>query len=377
MNRLDASQVRLMIGLWCLLWAVYTVLHSVHGILDYQRTGGHELWKPVLWESSSIAVTGLLFFAVWWFTFRFPFVRRKLLLRLGQHALAAIAFSLLHIAGMNLIRVVVYRMVGHTYTWAEPPAVVLGYEFSKDLPTYASMVVVATMLHTHQSFREKVVENLNLERELVQLQAQRLREQLRPHFLFNALNLVSATMFEDVEKADRLLVNISALLRHSLQAPDRVCIPLAEELHYLKIYLTLIGERFDGRTTFDFEVAPELDSALIPRFLLQPLAENAVNHGFRLRNGRGTIVFRAHCEGEDLILEIEDDGCGLQVEQAAALTRGIGLSNTVKTLNQLYGERGRLQLLPGDLGGLCVRLGFPYRVATDEEHAHALTDYRR
>lgn len=375
MTRLNYSQIRLLAGLWFVLWLAYTVLQSIHAVADFRKIGGEQIWKPVLWESSSIAVAGVLFFGVWWFTDRFPFSREHLVLRLFQHAGAAVAFSLLHVFGMNLIRFGVYGLLGAVYEPDQPLLEILIYEFSKDLPTYVSMVVIASMLITHFSYRRELLAKIHLEKELVQLQSRRLREQLRPHFLFNALNLVSSTMYEDVEKADGLLAKVSELLRHSLEAPDQVCIPLSRELYFLELYLAIIDARFDGKITHEVRVPEYLAGALIPRFLLQPLVENAVNHGFLHRGGRGHIQVSARLENESLCLEIEDDGLGLQTDRESARHQGIGLSNTLKTLQHLYGSQGRLQLNNRPAGGLCVTITMPFTTAEPEEVRHEIADH--
>ncbi len=375
MPRSNLSQIRFMAALWCVLWVLYTLLNSIHALIDH-RTTGVATWEPILWESSSIAVIAVLFFAVWRFNEFFPFSRDTWPRRLLQHCAAAIVFSLCHTAGMFGLRFAVYALLESNYVPAQSVTTILLYEFSKDVPTYASLVVIATMLRTHQSYRDQVLANLNLAKELALLQGQRMREQLRPHFLFNSLNLISATMYEDVDKADRLLANLSALLRHSLAEPEDVCIPLKRELHYLELYLSLVGERFDGRTTFAFAVPSHLDYALIPRFMLQPLAENAIHHGFRERDGVGHVLVRARAENETLILDIEDNGTGLPADNNATDGQGIGLSNTVKTLSHLYGDAGRLQLLPVTGGGLCVRLQLPLSRDVKREGAdHAFVDH--
>lgn len=375
MPRSNLSQIRFMAALWCVLWVLYTLLNSIHALIDH-RTTNVAAWEPILWESSSIAVIAVLFFAVWRFNEHFPFARDTWPRRLLQHGAAAVLFSLCHTLGMFGLRFAVYALLDADYVPVQSTTTILLYEFSKDVPTYVSLVVVASMLRTHQFYRDQVLANLNLAKELALLEGQRMREQLRPHFLFNTLNLISATMYEDVDKADRLLANLSALLRHSLAEAEQVCIPLERELHYLELYLGLVGERFDGRTTFAFAVPDDLATALIPRFLLQPLAENAIHHGFRDRDGGGHIVVRAHAEDDRLLLDIEDNGVGLAAGGETALGQGIGLSNTVKTLRHLYGEAGRLQLLPVTDGGLCVRLQLPLsRQIGQEAGDHAFADH--
>ncbi len=131
---------------------------------------------------------------------------------------------------------------------------------------------------------------LALQRHLAETQLSQLRAQLQPHFLFNALNTISAAMQVDVARADALLAQLADLLRASLQAGTRQTTSLREEIELLRRYAQIMQERFAERVTVSWDVAPDAADAEVPAMLLQPLLENAFKprspHGARQRRAR-------------------------------------------------------------------------------------------
>ena len=192
--------------------------------------------------------------------------------------------------------------------------------------------------------RERLAGTLRVQLSEARLHA--LREQLQPHFLFNALNGVVALMHQDVHAADRMLVNLAALLRASLEHAGAHEIRLADELAVLDRYLTLVGTRFRDRLTVVRRIEADLDDALVPPLLLQPLIENAVEHGVARQSGPVTITLSAARVDDQLVLGVADDGLGLR--GAAPRRAGIGLANTRARLDALYGTAYELRLDAGE-----------------------------
>lgn len=177
-------------------------------------------------------------------------------------------------------------------------------------------------------------------------------QQLRPHFLFNALNTLSSLIYTDPEKADLLLTRLTALFR---AATDKgLEHRLVDELDLLRAYADIVAARFEDRIRICWEVAPDLQSLRVPTFGLQPLLENCVRHVVERRNKPTHIVIRAQRDADRLRMEIEDDGDLTTVPVA----RGVGLGNIERRLELLYGTQAslRLSLRPG--GGLraCVEV---------------------
>ncbi|HYR10304.1 MAG TPA: histidine kinase, partial [Longimicrobium sp.] len=152
-------------------------------------------------------------------------------------------------------------------------------ELPKGAIVYVVILAFVVLLDRYRAARERELRVAQLEAGLARAQLQNLSAQLQPHFLFNALNAVSSVMYEDVERADRMVTSLSELLRASLRASRDQQIPLAEELEVLERYLELMRARFGERLRVRVEVDDEVRGARVPAMLLQPIVENALQHG--------------------------------------------------------------------------------------------------
>ncbi|WP_148306158.1 histidine kinase [Gemmatirosa kalamazoonensis] len=186
-----------------------------------------------------------------------------------------------------------------------------------------------------------------------------LTAQLRPHFLFNALNtaLVLARR-GDAPATARVLGDLAELLRYVLAAGDAV--RLDDELAFVARYLDVERVRFPDRLQPTIDASPEARDALVPRLVLQPLVENALKHGVAGRIGAGVVRLRAWCESGSLRVTVTDDGPG---PRAAPADGGVGLANTRARLAALYGTAASLDLRAGPDGGAVAELRLPLRRA--------------
>jgi len=209
--------------------------------------------------------------------------------------------------------------------------------------------------------REQLAAELRVRLSEAQLEV--LRGQLRPHFLFNTLNSISTLIHSDPASADRMVVQLADLLRASLETSGTHEIPLAEELALLERYLDIMRVRHEDRLSVAIRVTPRARAALVPHFVLQPLVENAIEHGIARRAGAGRIVIEAIDAGETLHLRVGDDGCGLERPANGGLApdEGVGLGNTRLRLRQLYGDAHAFAICRGDNGGTVVTITIPLR----------------
>ncbi len=192
----------------------------------------------------------------------------------------------------------------------------------------------------HESFKR-----LEAEKHYKEAQLRMLKYQLNPHFFLNALNSVSAlVMREDKKAAMDMLARIGDFLRVSLSDPEGIQHTLEEEIDALNLYLSIEKIRFGERLQTRFDVDPRTRNALIPRLLLQPLFENAIKYAVGGQSGPATISFAARREGNELVLEICDDGPGLTAIADQADRHGIGLENVRQRLKSAFGERFSLEI---------------------------------
>jgi signal transduction histidine kinase len=231
--------------------------------------------------------------------------------------------------------------------------------------TYCAVVGAWHALEFARTARDRERAALRLEARAAALEAQMaearlgmLRMQLDPHFLFNSLNGVSGLVRKgDEAGAVEMLARLGELLRLSLEQRDAHQVTLAREIECLELYLSIERARFGERLLVEWEIGQSLTDALVPAFVLQPLAENAVRHGIAMVPGAGTLRISARAEGSTLLLEVADTGPGLGSRQSGR--SGIGLANTRARLEQLYGSSAGLRLENGPRRGTVVTVTLP------------------
>lgn len=226
---------------------------------------------------------------------------------------------------------------------------------------YAVIVGVLIAYDLDRQARARELRASQLEARLAEARLDTLQARLRPHFLFNTLNAVSALMEKDPKTARRMMAHLGDLLRYSLESADRQEVPLAEELSTVESYLAIQRSRFDGKLEVEQRIEPEALGASVPSFILQPLVENAIEHGLQGRSTAGRIVVRAERLDGSLRITVADNGIGLNSAWDANRS-GFGLKSTDARLKGLYGDRARLEVRNGDTAGVDVILTLPWRV---------------
>jgi len=227
----------------------------------------------------------------------------------------------------------------------------------------AVYLMIACFAHAFSYYRRarlRETEAVALNAGLARAKLDALRLQLQPHFLFNTLNAISTLVHRDPAAADELIGDLSELLRLSLQTADHE-VPLARELELLECYLAIEQTRLGSRLHIVREIDPQASTALVPTFLLQPLAENAIRHGIEPRLAPGTLTIRAQLGEGKLRLLVADNGVGLKTNGARGDRRGIGIANTEQRLRALHGEAASLQLTAPESGGVRVEIVLPVR----------------
>jgi hypothetical protein len=187
---------------------------------------------------------------------------------------------------------------------------------------------------------------------------QALRMQLNPHFLFNTLNAAVALVRSDASAAEQILVRLGDLLRRTFRDGELDQVPLAREAEFVRQYLEIQALRFAERLVFAVEVPRELERALVPGLLLQPLAENAVVHGIRNESDVVQVRVRARRERDELVMEVANTA------SAPALLKnrreGVGLGATRERLRTLFGDAQELSLSAHQDGSVVARVRIPF-----------------
>ena len=199
-------------------------------------------------------------------------------------------------------------------------------------------------------------------------QLKMLRYQLNPHFLFNTLNAISTLILDKENKlANTMMSRLSNFLRYSLDNDPMQKVNLAQEIDALKLYLDIEKVRFAERLRLSFEVEAEAEPALIPSLLLQPLVENAIKYAIAQSVNGGAIRIAARVFAGELLLEVADDGPGLEHTNGNNSTRrGVGLANTRERLMELYGSNHSFKTSKTDPHGLTINIRIPLTTEASE-----------
>lgn len=276
----------------------------------------------------------------------------------GLHLLAAFGFAFLYVLLRALVGQAHSWAIGEGATFAEIFRPLFVKTFPFNLLIYGVIVSVSHALDYYRKYHERTVQALELEKHLTEARLQSLLRQLKPHFLFNALNGISSLMYTDVAAADRMLIKLAELLRLTMSHSGAPLAPLRTEIAFLECYLGIEQIRFRDRLEVRLEIDPATLDAQVPSLVLQPLVENAIRHGTEPQVRRGLIVIRSAREQENLVLSVIDNGAGMP--PGGFSREGIGTSNTRARLRELYGDDQRFEMFNQPEGGLCVRLTFPF-----------------
>ena len=224
---------------------------------------------------------------------------------------------------------------------------------------WAIIVVTHAWLYYRES-QQRALQTSQLEALLAETRLQMLRMQLQPHFLFNTLNTIAELVHERPDAAERMIGGLSHLLRETLHAGLVERVPLHQELELLGCYVDIQRARFGDRLHVNVSAADDVSVALVPSLLLQPLVENAIQHGIGARAAPARIDIAAVHDGSGLRITVADDGRGLQ---GGPVWEGVGLGNCRSRLRTLYGDAGyTLAIEPGPDRGAIVRIAIPWQL---------------
>ena len=242
--------------------------------------------------------------------------------------------------------------------------------FYSDLPIYAVLAGISfarqyadQVKRSTQQAHELALRTTDLERRLVEAQLQSLRAQLQPHFLFNALNTISAFTVSIPVNARRIMAQLGDLLRASLRHAAQPLVTLGEELTFLDDFLAIESARFEGRLRVSVHAADDVLSLSVPSFLLQPIVENAIRHGVGPRLAGGQVEVIATRDRSSIHICVRDDGKGLPEGWTFERDAGIGLRNIAARLEHLYGRKDLLRLARLESGGVEVHIDLPIKPA--------------
>ncbi|HJQ37480.1 MAG TPA: histidine kinase [Thermoanaerobaculia bacterium] len=346
------------LGLIFLFWTSLATLSTVNRLVGAREFG----IERVL---SSGTVT-LAFIEAWTWAALTPFIfwlcsrsnfaqsrwiRIPLLIAIGI-AISILVFVVLDFARDAFVTVPIRRR-------PRPPAFAplreIGrFRFLNQLIVYCAVLATGFAREFFLRNRKREQNEVLLQAQLAEARLDALRMQLNPHFLFNTLHAISALVERDPAGVRRMIARLSELMRHTIDSKASDEVPLRDELAFLQRYLDIMAVRFQGKLQIEQHIADGVLDALVPNLVLQPIVENALEHGVSRAGGAGRVEIRAEREGSALVLTVHDNGPGL----GRANESGVGLANTRARLAQLYGDKASLTLTEAE--GVLARITLPY-----------------
>jgi sensor histidine kinase YesM len=234
--------------------------------------------------------------------------------------------------------------------------------FGVELVIYGFISGTCAFLHSRVQTQQAIVQKLELERQLTQAQLQALQTQIEPHFLFNTMNAITSLVAQKRnDQAMKVLGHLNTILRTTLQRKTPGKVPFAEELKIVESYLAIQQVRFAHRLEIKIDASPEALESLVPSFLLQPIVENAIQHGIEPMEDGGLIETCVKRVGDKLWMQVRDNGSGKS--DPSTKGHGIGIQNIRDRLTYFYPDAYEFDAGTRETGGYQVTIQIPYERA--------------
>jgi two-component system LytT family sensor kinase len=253
------------------------------------------------------------------------------------------------------------------------PFVFEGLDFLQSMINLSALYLLWTLIywsfHFIENYRKEEIKNLRWQATIKEMELNKIKSQLNPHFIFNSMNNIRGTINENPVKAQNLITQLSNILRSSLYMEKKPLIPFDEELSLVKDYLDLEKARLEERLDYNIDVSPESSSFDVPPLLFQTLVENGIKHGVATLAGGGKLIFKTFVQDDILKVEIVNTG---SLKPAQGDRKGIGLDISRQRLKLLYGQAGQLEISEKE-GNVVARLDIPkesIKIQHDESIDH-------
>ena len=323
-------------------WFAATLIASVQPaqIIGLDGTITRMPWRDVFLDGAGHFVWWLLLTPlIVWLARRFPLAPGRLRRSAVAHLFAALLIGAL----VSILRTVMHTPFGGRASLFPIQHGIqnLRYWMPQELVIYSLVVAAVVATDSYRRYLDTERRAAALNAQLARAELAVLRMQLQPHFLFNTLHAISTLVDWRPADARRMITLLSHLLRETLDFDGRRMVSLEEELKWTERYLEIERIRFEDRLTIAMNIEPSTFEARVPPFVLQPLVENAMKHGVATTNAPVTVTIDAHRLDRYLRLSVANDGGGAQERVDRD---GIGLENTRRRLETLYGDAQRLVL---------------------------------
>lgn len=217
---------------------------------------------------------------------------------------------------------------------------------------------------------DRLMEQIKVEQhQIEQIRFEALQSQIKPHFLYNTLECIHWQAVADGNEEISTMVKAMAKYYRICLSRGKEIIPLEQELEHIRSYLIIQNMRYDNIISLEIHIPEQYYKVEIPKLTLQPLVENAIYHGIRVREGKkGTVTLNIREEGNEIYLCIADSGCGMRQEEIDEMNQsiseykenfGYGVRNVNKRIELLFGRQYGIRFYQGERGGVTVEIHIP------------------
>ncbi|MBS0421347.1 MAG: histidine kinase [Proteobacteria bacterium] len=345
------------------IWLAGGLFDASQNVMIMHREGKHHWWVPLF-------LTELALWLPW--ALATPFISRLARRHMTGRGVTPRAIAE-HLATFCTVTVVaeawsaLLQVLFNPWANRRPPEFLgtfgtsLLYQVLTFVIVYALILTVTFLLDSRDRMSRQFAEAARLNAELSKAQLAALRRQMEPHFMFNTLNAIAALVRDRRnEAAVSTIVGLSEFLRRVAADSDRTQVALAEEVEYLQRYVDLQKVRFGERLQVSVNIPTDLQRALVPMLLLQPLVENAIKHGISKRAVGGAVRVAASRQGNVLCLTVYNDGPPPSPDWQAS-PQGVGIANLRTRLQILHGNQSDLQMRSAQADGVEVAVTLPFR----------------
>lgn len=220
----------------------------------------------------------------------------------------------------------------------DPQQIIVGSSF------YIIVLFVWSLFYFTYHYIARYNKSLKYEASMIEIELNNLKNQLNPHFIFNALNSIRALVDENPDKSKQAINHLSNILRNSLTFEKKGLTRFDDELKIVRDYLSLESIRFEERLKTELDIQPESSKFLVPPFMIQTLVENGIKHGISRLTQGGTIHVKTRVEKNRLKIQIRNSGHLLNGARKGKFG-GTGIKNTMQRLKLLYGEEASFRII--------------------------------
>jgi hypothetical protein len=216
--------------------------------------------------------------------------------------------------------------------------------------------VIYFLVHFVENFKNAEIQKFKWIAAMHETELNKLKSQLNPHFMFNAMNSIRALIAEDPAKAKESITRFSNLLRNTLQMGKQKLIPLSQELEAVKDYLAIEGIRLEERLRVEWKIDPQTESMDVPPLMIQTLVENGIKHGIAKLPEGGKLSIQSKRNDETLEIVIRNSG---QYDATKVPESGYGMQNTLQRLNLLYSGKAKFLVMNENANTVITTLSIP------------------